>query len=195
MSTAVPALPLEPSAETDGTFARRRPGSRVKLATDRRRHKRVEVLLLGRFMRANRQEFPCRIHDISVGGLALQSPVDVEIGERIVALFEPLGALEGHVVRHFNGGFALRLAITAHKREKLAASLTFLVNRPHLGALAERRHERARPTNSTQTLTLVEGLTVTCEVLDVSLSGASIATPARPQIGMEIKLGSVRCRA
>ncbi len=49
-------------------------------ALDRRRHKRVSLTLLGRFMRANKQEFPCKLVDISVGGDALRTPVVVEAG-------------------------------------------------------------------------------------------------------------------
>jgi hypothetical protein len=41
---------------------------------------------------------------------------------------------------------------------------------------------------------LAEGITLTCRVLDVSISGASIATPARPEIGTEVTLGKLRAR-
>ena len=65
-------------------FARRAAGLLSKIAPDRRRHKRVAVTLLGRFMRENRQEYPCKLVDISVGGAAMMSPVEVAIEERIV---------------------------------------------------------------------------------------------------------------
>jgi PilZ domain len=184
--------PSRPNAQP--MFARRAAGLLSKIAPDRRRHKRVAVTLLGRFMRENRQEYPCKLIDISVGGAAMMSPVDVAMDERIVAYFDQLGGLEGTVVRQINGGFGLKLIATPHKREKLAAQLTFIINRPHLGDFAERRHERMRPKNATQSLTLVEGLTISCQVIDFSLSGAFIATPARPELGTEIKLGNVRCK-
>jgi hypothetical protein len=34
---------------------------------ERRRHKRFNITLLGRFMRENKQEFPCKLRDISIG--------------------------------------------------------------------------------------------------------------------------------
>src|SRR5512139_117707 len=98
-------------------------------STDQRRHKRVAVTLLGRFMRANRHEYPCKLNDISVGGAAISSPVEVEVGERIVVYFDHIGGMEGSVVRLFEGGFAMQFKMTAHKREKLAAQLTWLINR------------------------------------------------------------------
>src|SRR5688572_8864451 len=81
----------------------------TRIAPDRRRHKRFPLALLGRFMRANKQEFPCRLNDISVGGVAIMAPVEVEIGERIVAYFDEIGGIEGDVVRSFEGGFAVRV--------------------------------------------------------------------------------------
>lgn len=162
--------------------------------TDRRAHRRVQLALLGRFMRANRQEYPCKLRDVSVGGAGVMSPVDVEIDERIVVYVDELGGLEGHVARVFDGGFGMKVLATPHKREKIAAQLTFLVNRPFLGEFAERRHERIAPSNVAQSLTLADGIVLSCHIIDVSLSGASLATPARPSIGAEVKLGKLAAK-
>jgi PilZ domain len=43
-------------------------------------------------------------------------------------------------------------------------------------------------------LTLAEGFVMSCQLIDISLSGASIATTARPAIGSEILVGKVRAR-
>ncbi|HML44112.1 MULTISPECIES: PilZ domain-containing protein [Hyphomicrobium] len=166
----------------------------TRIVPDRRRHKRYALALLGRFMRANKQEFPCRLNDISVGGAAIMAPVEVEIGERIVVYFDEIGGLEGVVVRTFEGGFAIALKATQHKREKLAAQITWLVNKDELGGTFGRRHKRFEVVNKTSTLRLSDGQSVDCRVLDVSLSGASIQTDARPPIGDEVIFGKLRCR-
>jgi hypothetical protein len=179
------------------TFARRSQGLLTRTAPDRRRHKRIVVELIGRFMRANKQEHPCRLIDISAGGAAikLMSPVTVGPGERVVAFFDHVGGVEGTVAREFDGGFALKLAASQHKREKLAAQLTWLANRAELDGAEERRHERVAPVGGgLQTLELAEGIKLTCRVLDISVSGASIGTPARPEIGTEVVLGKLRAR-
>jgi PilZ domain-containing protein len=175
-------------------FARRSLGVLSRIAPDRRRHKRLGVTLLGRFMRANKQEYPCRLIDASAGGAAIVSPVEVEVGERVVAYFDHLGGIEGPVVRGFEGGFAFRIEATHHKREKLAAQLTWLANRADMADTAERRHERIAPSNTVSQLALAEGVVLACKVLDVSISGASIETPARPEIGSEVTLGKLRAR-
>jgi hypothetical protein len=178
------------------TFARRSPGLLTRIAADRRRHKRIAVELLGRFMRENKQEHPCKLIDISAGGAALRpmSSTTVAIGERVVAFFDHVGGIEGTVVRDFDGGFAMKLAATQHKREKLAATLTWLANRSELDGADERRHERIVPKSGRQQLQLAEGIMLECQVLDISVSGASIGTPARPVIGTEVMLGKLRAR-
>lgn len=169
-----------------------RPDARI--VPDRRRHKRYALALLGRFMRANKQEYPCRLNDVSVGGASLMAPVEVELGERIVAYIDDIGGIEGEVVRIFDGGFAIALKASEHKREKLAAQITWLVNKDELGGTFGRRHKRIDATNKTSTLQLVDGSSLDCRVLDVSLSGASIDTEARPQIGDFVQLGKLRCK-
>lgn len=162
--------------------------------TDQRRHKRVAVTLLGRFMRENRHEYPCKLNDISVGGAALAAPVAVETGERIVAYFDHIGGLEGTVVRTFEGGFALQFKITAHKREKLAAQLTWLVNRDTLSGLEQRRHERIPAGDKGAIVVLDTGETLDCRLIDVSLSGASLRSEERPPVGSGLLLGKLRGR-
>jgi hypothetical protein len=193
LMSAGPDILIDPQPGSAEAPVFGRAGTAPKIVADRRRHRRVPLTLLGRFMRENRHEYPCRMFDIAVGGAALLSPVDVALGERLVAQFDAFGALEGTVYRLLPGGFVLRFTATIHKREKLAAQITYVLNRPHLGDMTDRRADRLVPTNAEQSLTLAEGLTITCTVRDVSLTGAQIVTPARPQIGMEIKLGTMRC--
>ena len=83
--------------------------------------------------------------------------------------------------------------MTQHRREKLAAQLTWLINREHFPGLEERRHERIVPKKSTSSLKIGES-TTPCQVLDVSFSGASIGTDIRPPIGTELRLGRLRAR-
>jgi hypothetical protein len=175
-------------------FARRSHGVLSRIVPDRRRHKRISITLLGRFMRESKEDFPCKLIDISAGGAAVTSQVTVPLGERVVAYFDHIGGIEGVVVREFEGGFAFKMSATKHKREKLAAQLTWLANRSELTDADGRRHERIAPQNKESVLQLAEGIVVTCRVLDVSISGASIATPARPELGAEVLLGKLRAR-
>ena len=145
-------------------------------------------------MRANKQEFPCRLNNISVGGAAIMSPIAVEVGEHIIAYFDHLGGLEGSVVRTFEGGLAIQFQATQHRREKLAAQIMWLVNQKEYDGATQRRHERFQTANKTSNLKLADGAVAQVRVLDVSISGASVGTEVRPPVGSEVLLGRLRAR-
>lgn len=157
---------------------------------DRRRHARVAISLLGRYMLNNRQEYPCQTVDFSPGGIALIAPVRGAIGERVVCYFENIGRIEGEVVRHTEPGFAITINATPRKRDKLAAQLTWLANRHELGLPEDRTHERIVPVHKMVNLTIDEGVSLKGRLIDVSLSGAGIALEMRPAIGIPITVGS-----
>src|SRR6476620_5731283 len=98
-------------------------------AEERRRFQRVRVNLLGRYMLADRREFPCQVVNMSPGGMALVAPVMAQLGERVIAYIDHVGRLEGICTRHLENGFASTIGATARKRDKLAAQLTWLANR------------------------------------------------------------------
>lgn len=156
---------------------------------DRRRHRRVQIELTGRFMRSNHDEFPCTLRDISVGGAAVKATAVPEIGERVVAYFEHLGGLDGLVTRILHDGFAFQFRVSEHKREKLAAQLTWLLNRDSFPTEAGRAHERVGTKGRKTTLKLEEGIVLDVDLLDISASGASIGSPARPAIGEAVVVG------
>jgi PilZ domain len=160
----------------------------------KRRHLRFELTLLGRFMRSNKQEYPCRSTDISVGGGCFMSPVAVDEGERIVAYIDELGGVEGTVVRTFDGGFAMKFAATLHKREKLAAQITWLINRAELEGMDGRRagHERIASASAATLMRLPDEQEIEVTLQDVSISGASVITAARPSLGTQVALGKLR---
>jgi hypothetical protein len=166
----------------------------LPLAEERRRFQRVRVNLLGRYMLADRREFPCQVTDMSPGGMALIAPVRAEVGERVIAYVDHLGRLEGTIARHFQNGFAMTVAATARKRDKLAAQLTWLANRHILNLPEDRRHGRFTPRNPAARLILPNGINVACRVIDLSQSGAAVKTDQRPEIGALVTIGKTTGR-
>jgi len=47
------------------------------------------------------------------------------------------------------------------------------------------------PHNPAARVTLVSGAVVNVRIIDISLSGAGIATPQRPEVGSQITLGKI----
>jgi hypothetical protein len=161
---------------------------------DRRRHSRVKVNLLGRFMLENRKEYPCQVVDMSPGGAALITPVRGEVGERVIAYIDHVGRLEGQIARMIDGGFAMTITASLRKRDKLAAQLTWLANRHVLNLPEDRRHDRQAPKNPFSHVKLADGREYKCRVIDVSLSGAAVAIEVKPALGTMVMFGRMRAR-
>jgi hypothetical protein len=94
---------------------------------DGRRDLRKKATIRGRYMLQDGREFPCRTFDVSAGGIAIVSAVKGAIGERVVLYLDQLGRMEGTVVRHFGGGFAIALRASDIKRASLATTIERLI--------------------------------------------------------------------
>lgn len=160
-------------------FAMKKP-----LSDEQRRHQRVKVALLGRYMLTSRREYPCQTLDMSPGGVALVAPVPAQAGERVIVYLDHIGRVEGVMVRPVANGFAMTVTATIRKRDKLAAQLTWLANRNILGLPEDRRHERVIPRNPRAVLQTEDGSSHDCRIIDVSLSGAAV------QIGLDLPIGT-----
>src|SRR5688572_12750025 len=168
----------------------------LPLAQERRKHQRVKVNLLGRYMLVDRREYPCQVVNMSPGGMLLMAPVAGEVGDRVIAYVDHLGRLEGKIARTFQNGFAMTIGATSRKRDKLAAQLTWLANRHILNLPEDRRHGRFAPRNPLARLILADGRNVGCRVLDLSQSGAavSIQPHLRPDVGAMVTIGKTQAR-
>jgi PilZ domain len=98
------------------------------------------------------------------------------------------------VVRDFEGGFAVRILASLYKRERIANLLIWLSNQNSLGLSEERKHERVVPRINASKLIVPDGTVHNCRVIDVSLSGASVACAVKPDVGSMVILGRMRGR-
>ena len=163
-------------------------------ASDQRRHQRVRVAVLGRYMLADRQEYPCQTVDMSPGGVRLTCAMVGEVGERVVLYLEHIGRIEGTIARQTGDGFAVRLAATPRKRERIASQLTWLANRALLGLPEGRTHERVVPARMAVTLRLDGGREIPARLIDFSMAGAAIACSATLPLGTPMMVGSTPSR-
>jgi hypothetical protein len=160
---------------------------------DKRKYPRIKTNLRGRYMLADRREFPCTIIDVALGGIALSGPERGEIGETIIVYMDQLGRVEGEVVRHLEDGFALQLTITTRATEKFARRLDELQAGNRLRKVPERRAEpRVKLDEEVAVFEPPKGMQ--CEIVDLSLTGAHIKIARRPPLGSLVQLGRVRGR-
>jgi hypothetical protein len=158
------------------------------------RFQRVKVSVLGRYMLADRREFPCQVLEMSPGDAAVIAPVAGNVGEKVIAYLDHLGRVEGSIIEGMEGGFVMDLAASPRKRDKMAAQLTWLANKDILNLPEDRRHERVVPDNRHSTVVLDDGRRYNCKIIDISLSGAAIELAVRPAMGTPVTLGRMRAR-
>lgn len=143
-------------------------------------------------MLSDHREFDCEVRDISASGMTVSAPVSGEPCERVVVYVAEIGRLEGIIVRLFEDGFALELKLTQFKQKKLMSSLEWLQKTGEKGLASKRRHDRIVPERPGSSFTLPDGRKYPCEVIDMSISGASIRVSIVPGIGTPIHLGKMR---
>jgi len=161
---------------------------------DMPRFQRVKISVLGRYMLADRREFPCQVLEMSPGDAVVIAPAQGIVGEKVVAYLDHLGRIEGAILEMVDGGFLMEVSGTPRKRDKLAAQLTWLANKDILNLPEDRRHERVVPDNRHSTVVLDDGRRYNCKIIDISLSGAAIELAVRPAMGTPVTLGRMRAR-
>jgi hypothetical protein len=161
---------------------------------DRRRFQRVKLNLLGRCMFPDQRECPCQLTEISPGDAMFISPFCGGMDERVIAYIDEIGRLEGVIVDHLESGFRMSITASQRKRDKLADVLTWLANRHVLSLAEDRRHLRRTPKRTNAAVLFPDGTTQACRVMDMSLSGAALATALRPAIGSPVRLGKLGAR-
>ncbi|SDR50228.1 PilZ domain-containing protein [Rhizobiales bacterium GAS113] len=161
---------------------------------ERRRFRRVKLSVLGRYMLEDRREFPCQTIDISPGGVGLVAPVIGEIGSRVIVYLEHIGRIEGIIVRELENGFAMTIVAPQRKQDKLAAQLTWLVNRQAFGLPEDRRHERIELMNTKSFITFEDGRRLATVVVDCSISGAALDCGEMIPLGTSVTIGRREAR-
>ncbi len=162
--------------------------------SNRRIHQRVQTNLEGRFMRSSKDEHSCRVVDVSVGGLSIDSTTVVELGEKVICYIQEIGRVEGVVIRIHEAGFAIQFVMSSRALDKLADHLTWLVNRQHLDTQDQRSSTRRIPEKPLSVMTMPDGTQEVISLMDVSIGGAMVKSEIRPSLNANIHLGTLRAK-
>lgn len=166
------------------------PATRLRPKPDRRRHHRVELRLGGRFLHDG-VDHSLQTIDVSCGGAHVLSAVMPAIGERIICYFDDLGRVSGEVVRHLEDGFALFFEASAHKRDKLADRLIWLINHKRYDLKDERSAPR-KAKGGPALITRSDGSKLQCRVIDISMTGAAFEHDGPiPLVGERVRSGKI----
>jgi hypothetical protein len=158
---------------------------------EKRNYERISLSLKGQlFDPGDETETSCELISLSGGGATLKSECDLPSGKHMVLYIEGFGRYEGTTVLDRSGMLALNFTLGGLKRKRLVEMLYQFVSRglPMLTGL--RRYARSLSSYSGEIIR-ENGDRLPCDILDISLDGASLKTEGRPSIGEVVVLG--RC--
>lgn len=168
---------------------------------ERRRNVRIIVSVPGRYTladhrnsRGERQRFACRAVNVSTEAIALAAPVPGYSGERVSAVIDHFGKLNGAITRLLSGGFVMSIAASEDERNRLADRIEWFEKCKNFDVADQRADARFIPTNPHSQLILADGRVEYCFVLDLSASGAAVSADARPEIGSVLAVGTLIAR-
>lgn len=165
--------------------------SSVRSGRDRRRNKRVDLEIEGRFLSDSGDDHTLRTQNLSCSGALVHAAQRPPEGSDLVCYFDEFGRVATTVIRHTPDGFAIAFKASPHKKDKLADRLTWLLNREELD-LSDEREAPRKAESSPAMVTREDGRNVQCTVIDISLTGASFeATGPAPFVGETVKAGNL----
>jgi hypothetical protein len=137
------------------------------------------------------RSFACRTSRVSPFRMMVDAPVTGRIGDRMMPYFGDFGQLEGRISDIQSGEFLLELSMTGIMRRKMADKLAWLEQmQKDLRVQDVRKQARIIPANPHALLTLADGSTRECFVIDVSVSGAAVSAELQPEIGTPLAVGT-----
>ena len=154
----------------------------------------VQVEFGVRFMLDGGSEFEGQVTQMSPGSALLETQGRPALGERVIAYVDHIGRIEGVAWQIEDQGFGMTVEASQRKRDKIAAQLTWFANRDELSLPEDRRHERLKPKKADNTLTLPDGRSYPCRIIDLSVSGAAVQIDVKPTRGTNVILGTMRGR-
>jgi PilZ domain len=156
-------------------------------------HSALKGVVFGRFMLPDMSEHACQVLDLTTEGATFMTNDVPPIGLAIVAYLEDLGRVEVVSAETVPGGFKVIYAAAGTRLERLQQRIAYLSDRA-AGAPDHRRHPRFEPKDKHSSITMPDGRNYTCEVLDISVSGAGIKTDIMPAMGTFLMVGKMKGR-
>lgn len=135
--------------------------------------------------------FACRTKRVSPFRMIVDVPVVGKVGERVTSYFQDFGEFECTISATLKTGFLMELDMTRARRAWMSEKLTWLEKKQKDASVEElRRDARFVPQVSHTLLTLADGGTHPCFIIDVSTAGVAVSCEYDPQIGTPLAVGA-----
>lgn len=135
--------------------------------------------------------FACRTKRVSPFRMIVDVPVVGKVGERVTSYFQDFGEFQCTISATLKAGFLMELDMTRARRAWMSEKLTWLEKRQKDASVRElRRDARFVPQVSHTVLTLADGSTHSCFIIDVSTAGVAVSSEYDPQVGTPLAVGA-----
>ncbi len=135
--------------------------------------------------------FACRTKRVSPFRMIVDVPVVGKVGERVTSYFQDFGEFECTISATLKMGFLMELDMTRARRAWMSEKLTWLEKKQKDASVLDlRRDARFVPQVAHTVLTLADGHTHPCFIIDVSTAGVAISCEYDPEIGTPLAVGA-----
>ncbi|MCI5046090.1 MAG: PilZ domain-containing protein [Aquisalinus sp.] len=165
---------------------------KLHVSDDQRKHRRVHLPLPVKILLPDGTEHNGHTINVSAGGILIKTSAQVETGTKIHVTSKQLGKMEGTVVSVEDTVIAIELEANRTRLRRLADTLLWLCN--DAGEFFNRRKADRVSKEKCTTANLADGREVRCEVIDISVTGASIEITPLPDIDSIITIGKIQGR-
>lgn len=162
---------------------------------DKRKTRRWPVGIKGKIFVPERQYGEeCLISDLSTAGAGLKTSCSAALGTKVVLYIDEFGRYDATIVQSYRRKVGVKFQISDNKRARTADLITNYVTHGTAGATSLRSSVRVTGVSSLKSFANESGEAAACKVLDIALTGASLETEARPEIGAQIFFGEIAAR-
>ena len=162
------------------------------------RQRAVEVSLGGSYLlprwydcEGRPRTFACRTKRVSPFRMIVDVPVVGKVGERLTSYFRDFGEFQCTISATMKSGFLMELDMMRARRAWMSEKLTWLEKKQKDANIEElRRDARFVPQVAHTYLTLADGSTHSCFIIDVSTAGVAISCEYDPQVGTPLAVGA-----
>lgn len=137
------------------------------------------------------RSFACRTKRVSPFRMIVDVPVVGKIGERVTSYFQDFGEFQCTISATLKAGFLMELEMTRARRAWMSEKLTWLEKKQKDDSIRElRRDARFVPQVSHTVLTLADGSSHPCFIIDVSTAGVAVSSERDPPVGTPLAVGA-----
>ena len=162
------------------------------------RQRAVEVNVSGSYSlhrwydcEGNLRNFACRTKRVSPFRMIVDVPVVGKVGERVTSYFQDFGEFQCTISATLKSGFLMELDMTRARRAWMSEKLSWLEKKQRDESIHDLRHDaRFVPQASHTILTLADGSSYSCFIIDVSSTGVAISCECDPTIGTPLAVGA-----